>query len=227
MLNEKKGISLIVLVLIAVVVIVIGAVSVVLVMNNSNNDNSPTNNNNNANLNLNNETSPTKPQTDDNQTNNIDLIYTFKDPSKPVAFDYPNLKSIEEGTSQIFKNSRYVIAYCRETKEAELKDIPTELSEKFSRTISTHLIGDFNSFSIKESKEMNINNIKVLMIKGLLVAEFDDGSKVNYPMQGYTFKKSGMIVELIGFINEETNDTNKKEMEKTIEAMIKTLRDDR
>lgn len=225
MKKQKMGLSMIVTVVIILVIAVLITVGIILVTSNRT-DTDVTSNNGEVGTD-DGQTNSTNQEVNDSQTNNIDLIYTFKDPSKPVAFDYPNLKSIEEGTSRIFKNSRYVIAYCRDTKEAELKDIPMELSEKFSIATSTHLIGTFNSFTVKESKEMNINGIKVLMIKGLLVAEFDDGSKVNYPMQGYTFEKAGMIVELIGFINEESNDANQKEMETTVEAIIKTLRDDR
>lgn len=225
MKKQKIGLSMIVTVVMILVIAVLITVGIIVTNNNETNTD-VTNNNGEVGTN-DDQTNITDQEVNDDLMNDIHLIYTFKDPSKPVAFDYPNLKSIEEGTSQIFKNSRYVIAYCRDTKAAELKDIPMELSEKFSRATSSHLIGTYNSLSIKESKEININDIKVLMIKGLLIAEFGDGSKVSYPMQGYTFEKAGMIVELIGFINEESNDTNQKEMENTTEAMIKTLRDDR
>lgn len=161
------------------------------------------------------------------ENNDVKLVYTFKDPSKPVAFDYPNLKSIEEGTSHIFKNARYIIAYCRDVKGANLKDIPTELFEEFKTTTSSHMNGTFSSFEINETKEMNINNVKVLMIKGHIISRYDDGSTIDLPMKGYAFEKDGIIVELIGYINEENNDDNQKEMEKTIDAMIKTLRSDR
>lgn len=170
---------------------------------------------------------------DDNQNTEtddktkIDLIYTFKDPINPVAFDYPNFKSIEEGTSQIFKNSKYVIAYCCDSGTADLKDIPNALSEKFGRFINTHIKGSFSSLNINKTEEIKINGTDVLLVKGTLVAVYDDGSTINLPMCGYTFAKGEKIYELIAILSEESNDVNQNEMEQTIEAMINTLRDDR
>ena len=157
----------------------------------------------------------------------IDLTYTFKDPGKPVVFDYPNLKCIEEGTSQIFMNSKYVIAYCRDSINADLADIPTAMSEKFGSVVNSYIEGSFASFDVAETKEMDINGVVVLMVKGTLVATYDDGSEINLPMKGYTFSKEDMVCELIAVLSEESNDKNQTEMEETIEAMIQTLREER
>lgn len=73
MLNDKKGISLIVLVLIAVVVIVIGSISIVLVMNNDNNNGTnPNNNLNNGNI------GNSIVENEDNNTNNQYDVITEK-----------------------------------------------------------------------------------------------------------------------------------------------------
>ena len=159
--------------------------------------------------------------------NKINLMYTFEDPSKPVVFDYPNLKCIEEGTSRIFKNSKYVMVYCRDSGNCDLKDIPNTLSEKFGRAVNTHIEGSFSTFNLTETKNIQINGIDVLLAKGSLVATYDSGNKINLPLCGYTFAKDEMIYELIAILSEETNDVNQKEMEQTIEAMINTLREDR
>ncbi len=211
----------------AILLIIVAGIILYFVMNQDKKDsNNNPNANINENLNNNNENS-NEVNNDDNKTNNIDLVYTFKDPSKPVAFDYPNLKSIEEGTSQIFKNSKYVIAYSREEKNAELKDIPMQLLEKFKYITRTHIEGTCASISVEETKEMKVNETSILEIKGHIISEYDDGTRLNLPMKGYTFKKEDTIFQLIGFINEEANENNQKEMEDTIDAMIKTLRDDR
>lgn len=157
----------------------------------------------------------------------VDLIYTFKDPSKPVAFDYPNLKVIEEGTSRVFKNSKYVIVYCRDSGEKELQDIPPALGDKFGYAVNTHITGSFSSFDIAKTDNMKVNGTDVLAIKGVIVSAYSDGSTVDLPMLGYTFIKDGMICELIGVLPDGENDADQAEMEKTVAAMIQTLRDDR
>lgn len=171
----------------------------------------------------------TSSETADNKQDEskVDLMYTFEDPSKPVVFDYPNLKCIEEGTSRVFKNSKYVMVYCRDTGNCELKDIPNTLSEKFYNSTDTHLIAPFESFSIEKTDSISVSNQNVLQINGYVVVKRGDGSLVNLPMQGYTFIKEDTICELIAVLNEETNDTNQSEMEETVEAMIKTLREQR
>lgn len=157
----------------------------------------------------------------------IELIYTFKDPGNPVAFDYPNLKSIEEATSQVFKNSKYIIVYCTDTGDCELKDIPTSLSENFYHATDIHLTAPFDSFSIEKTNSLKVGEQELLQINGHVVVKRSAGTLVNLPMQGYTFKKDGVLYELIGVLNEESNPENQAEMEATVEAMISTLRDDR
>lgn len=159
--------------------------------------------------------------------NGVKLMYTFKDSSKPVAFDYPNMKSIEEGTSQVFKNSKFMIVYTRDSKQTDLGGIIDELSEKFKTATSTHLIGEFDSFVVNKSAEKTINQTTVLLVEGHVVAKFNDGSSANYPMRGYTFAKGDVVCELIAVLSEQANNANQEEMEKTIDAIIATLRDDR
>lgn len=166
-------------------------------------------------------------QDDVKNDDGIDLMYTFKDPSKPVAFDYPNMKCIEETTSRVFKTSKYIIVYCRDSKKSELGNIPTELIEDFKSATSTHLEGTFDSFSLTNTEEKTINQTDTLLVKGYVVSKYDDGSTINLPMRGYTFAKGDVVCELIAVLNEETNDANQEEMEKTIDAIIETLRDDR
>lgn len=170
---------------------------------------------------------PTKATENTQGNNGIDLMYTFKDPSKPVAFDYPNMKSIEEGTSQVFKNSKFLIVYCRDTKQAALNDVIGELSEKFSNATRTHLEGTFESFSVTKTENKTINQTEVLLVEGVVVAKYDDGTSIQLPMRGYTFAKGDVVCELIAVLNEESNVANQEEMNKTIDAIIATLRDDR
>ncbi|NLJ15655.1 MAG: hypothetical protein GX346_00785, partial [Clostridiales bacterium] len=48
-----------------------------------------------------------------------------------------------------------------------------------------------------------------------------------YPMKGYTFTKNGTIFQMIGMLSDEINDEYQEEMEKTVDAMISTLREER
>ena len=191
-----------------------------------------------------NSTSVSEPKSDDTSTseskdnNGIDLmythtdLYTFKEGIPAIEFDYPNLKSIGEGLTRIFKNNKFVIAYTRSSErgkvydDIDLIDIPDELSESFARGVSTHILGDFTSFKIDEQEEKEINGTEVLMIKGHIVGSWSDGSTDTYPMKGYTFTKNGTIFQMIGFLNEKSNDEYQAEMEKTVDAMISTLRFD-
>lgn len=170
---------------------------------------------------------PTKATEEAQGNSGIDLMYTFKDPSKPVAFDYPNMKSIEEGTSQVFKNSKFLIVYCRDTKQATLNNVVQELSEKFGTATRTHLEGTFDSFSVTKTENKTINQTDVLLVEGVVVSKYDDGTSIQLPMRGYTFAKGDVVCELIAVLNEESNTTNQEEMNKTIDAIIATLRDDR
>lgn len=173
----------------------------------------------------------TTEQKDDTvEKNDIELMYTFKDPGQPVAFDYPNLKSIEEGTSQVFKNSKYIIVYCRDEKKVELDAIVDTLTEKFKMATSTHLKGEFDSFAIDSSESTKLGDVDALIINGSVIQKYDDGSTIKLPIRGYVFSKGGIACEVIGSINEELNESNKanqEEMTKTIDAMMSTLRDDR
>jgi len=174
-------------------------------------------------------------QTDENPVNNddisddldVDLLYTFEDPSKPVVFDYPNMKCVEEGTSRIFKNSKYVIVYCRDSGNCNLEDIPNSLSEKFYNSTDIHLTAPFDSFDIKDTNSLKIKDQELLQIGGCVVVKRGDGTLVNLPMKGYTFVKDDAIFELIAVLSEESNDENQVEMEATIDAMINTLREER
>lgn len=157
----------------------------------------------------------------------VELMFTFKDPSKPVVFDYPNLKCIEEGTSRVFKNSKYVIVYCRENGNCDMKEIPDALSEKFYNSTDIHLTAPFDSFLIEKTDVLDISGQEVLQLNGDVIVKRGDGTLVNLPMQGYSFVKDDTIYELIAVLREETNDANQAEMEATVEAMIKTLRDER
>lgn len=159
--------------------------------------------------------------------NKIELIYTFKDAGKPVVFDYPNLKSIEEATSNVFKNSKYVIVYCRDTGNCELKDIPEALSEDFYNATDIHLTAPFESFLIEETTPMSVSEQEMLQINGYVVVKRSGGTLVNLPMQGYTFIKDDLICELIAVLNEENNETDQLEMEEIVAAMISTLREER
>ncbi len=192
-----------------------------------------------------NSTSVSEPKSDDTSTseskdnNGIDLmythtdLYTFKEGIPAIEFDYPNLKSIGEGLTRIFKNNKFVIAYTRSSErgkvydDIDLIDIPDELSESFAWAIDTHFTPDFSSFSIDEQEEKEINGTEVLMIKGKLVATYMSGTVVEYPMKGYTFTKNGTIFQMIGMLSDESNDEYQEEMEKTVDAMISTLREER
>ena len=161
-----------------------------------------------------------------------DAPYTLDDKKPSIIFDYPNLKSIMEGYTQIFKNSKFVIAFTwsemgKVYDDIDLIDIPDELSESFARGVSTHIKKEFQSFKIDEQEEKEINGTKVLMIKGKLVGAHITGGEVEYPMKGYTFTKNGTIFQMIGFLNKKSNDEYQEEMEKTVDAMISTLREER
>lgn len=158
---------------------------------------------------------------------NIDLIYTFKDPSYPVAFDYPNIKLVEEGTSMIFKKNNYLVIYCRDSKQAELNNVVAELTKKFQLATTTYLNGEFDSFTTVYSESKTINDTEVLMVEGAVVTKYDDGSSIELPMYGYTFSKGDVICEILGVLNERTDEVQQEDMEKTVDAMIATLRDDR
>lgn len=170
---------------------------------------------------------PTKAPEDTQSDNGVDLMYTFKDPSKPVAFDYPNMKLIEEATSRVFKNSKFMIVYSRDTKQMDLSEVLTALSEEFKNATSSHLIGQFDSFSVSTSEKKTVNQTEVLLVEGYVTAKFDDGTSVKYPMRGYTFAKGDVVCQLIAILSEESNAANQEEMNKTIDAIIATLRDDR
>lgn len=157
----------------------------------------------------------------------IDLTYTFEDPSVDIAFDYPDLECIEEGSSQIFKHSRFVIAYTKDFKAAELQEIPTELIEKCKDATDAYLPGTLKSFKISNSKTIEINGTGVLMIKGLFVSEVSTGRNVNLPMQGYTFAMDGAICQMVAVLYDEATEDDLYEMQRTVEAMIGSLRADR
>lgn len=169
----------------------------------------------------------TEQKDDTAEKNDIELMYTFKDPGYPVAFDYPNLKCIEEGTSRVFKNSKYIIVYCRDEKKVELDAIVDTLTEKFKMATSTHLAGEFDSFAIDSSESTKLGDVDALIINGSVIAKYLDGSTIKLPIRGYVFSKGDVVCEVIGTINEESNDVNQAEMTKTIDAMMSTLRDDR
>ncbi len=166
-------------------------------------------------------------QTDTGEKDGIDLVYTFKDPSKPVAFDYPNFKSIEEGTSQVFKNSEYVIVYCRDSINTELNNVINELKEKFKNATRTHIEGTCDSFDIVTSEKKEINGIEMLLVNGSLIAKYDDNSTIKLPLHGYTFAKGDTVYELIAVLNDESNNSGQEEMENILDAMIATLREAR
>lgn len=161
-------------------------------------------------------------------TSDVDLIYTFKDPRYPIAFDYLEMKCIEETTSRIFKRGNFVISYCRDKKTCDINDITTELAKEYASASRTHLKAYFKEFDIEKKQEMVINQTKDLQIDGKIVAYFDSGTEITLPMRGYTFAKGESICELIAVLNKsEPNAEEKAEMDKTIDAMIQTLREDR
>lgn len=162
-----------------------------------------------------------------NEESRIDLMYTFEDARKPVVFDYPNSKLIEEGTSRVFKNSKYIIVYCKDNKQVELNKIIDELTENFKSATSTHLEGEFDSFSITNTEKKTVNQTDLLLVNGKVIAKYDDGSSIQLPLYGYTFARDDAVFELLAVLNEETNDPNQKEMENTLDAMIATLREAR
>ena len=85
-------------------------------------------------------------------------------------------------------------------------------------------IGFFIANSIEnEIEEKNEKYYKSLKIDNN-VDQFKYAINTNI---GYTFAKGDVVCELIAVLNEETNDVNQEEMEKTIDAIIVTLRDDR
>lgn len=161
-----------------------------------------------------------------------ELIYTFKDPFYKIAFDYPDFQVIEEATSRIFRNSsQWFIDYSiADDMVYDLEEIPEKLMEYFKYATNTKItIGDAKEFDIKEKNEITINGTEVLEIKGnLLTLDDYNGATSTLPMIGYTFVKDGCSAELIGVIDGEDKDgAFYAEMEKTIKAMINTLRDDR
>lgn len=170
---------------------------------------------------------PTKGNEDPADKNEIELIYTFKDAGEPVVFDYPNMRVISEGTSRIFKNSKFVVAYCKETKQAALGDILNELSSKFEMATGTHIEGTFDSYSVTRTENKRVNQTDVLLVEGFVVAKYSSGNTIELPMRGYTFAKGDMICQLVAVLNEEENAADQAEMEKTIDAMIATLREER
>lgn len=159
-----------------------------------------------------------------------ELIYTFEDPGYRIVFDYPDFQVIEEATSRIFRNSsQWFIDYSiADDMVYDLEEIPEKLMEYFEYAVNTYISGDAKEFDITEKNEMTINGTEVLEIKGNLVSVYDSGNKNYLPMIGYTFVKDGCSAELIGVIDGEDKDgVLYAEMEKTIKAMINTLRDDR
>lgn len=160
-----------------------------------------------------------------------ELIYTFEDPGYSIVFDYPDFQVIEEATSRIFRNSsQWFIDYSRDKTPYDLEEIPEKLMEYFQYATNTKItIGDAKEFDIKEKNEITINGTEVLEIKGnLLTLDDYNGATSTLPMLGYTFVKDGCSAELIGVIDGEDKDgAFYAEMEKTIKAMINTLRDDR
>lgn len=161
-----------------------------------------------------------------------ELIYTFKDPFYKIAFDYPDFQVIEEATSRVFRNSsQWFIDYSiADDMVYDLEEIPEKLMEYFKYATNTKItIGDAKEFDIKEKNEITINGTEVLEIKGnLLTLDDYNGATSTLPMIGYTFVKDGCSAELIGVIDGEDKDgAFYAEMEKTIKAMINTLRDDR
>lgn len=164
------------------------------------------------------------------KSENSELIYTFKDPGCKIAFDYPDFQVIEEATSRIFRNSsQWFIDYSRDKTPYDLEEIPEKLMEFFQYATETKItIGGAKEFDIKEKNEITINGTEVLEIKGNLISDDGDGNSSTLPMIGYTFVKDGCSAELIGVIDGEDKDgAFYAEMEKTIKAMINTLRDDR
>lgn len=163
------------------------------------------------------------------KSENNELIYTFEDPGYRIVFDYPDFQVIEEATSRIFRNSsQWFIDYSRDKTPYDLEEIPEKLMEYFEYAVNTYISGDAKEFDITEKNEMTINGTEVLEIKGNLVSAYDSGNKNYLPMIGYTFVKDGCSAELIGVIDGEDKDgAFYAEMEKTIKAMINTLRDDR
>ena len=168
---------------------------------------------------------PTKGNEESTDKNEIELIYTFEDPSKPVVFDYPNMRVIEEGTSRVFANSKFVVVYCRDAKQAALNDILGELSGKFKSATRTHLEAFFDSYSLTKTETKRINQTDVLLVEGVIVAKYSSGDTIQLPMRGYTFAKGDAICQLVAILNEEENAADQAEMEKTIDAMIATLRE--
>ena len=155
--------------------------------------------------------------------NGIEMEYTFGDTWKDVFFDYPQLHVIEENTSTVFKNSKYVIAYS--TKESTVEDtvITEELLPDFQYATKTHILGKIESLKITSEKEIKIGDYELLQIDGSAVIIHSDESKSESLIHGYTFKYDNAIFELIGISRDGSNEYN-EEMTATVDAMIKTLR---
>lgn len=168
------------------------------------------------------------PSTNEDTTEDL-LIYTYKDNSKAVAFDYPNAQVIDEAYCDVFKTTyEYYIAYTYGDGVHNLEDVIDILMPTFASTTTVHnVVGTAKEFVIAEQEKININDTDILQIEGSLIVENDFGTQYTLPMKGYVFCKDGGCSQLIGVVTEEDDGTFYNEMTMYLDAMIKTLRDDR
>lgn len=157
-------------------------------------------------------------------SDDIEWFGTFKDVNNPVAFDYPECRTIEEGYSEVFSFDGYYIVYCVEQKQAELDGIISELSEQFAKNTTSHLTGTFDSFLVNSSEETTINGTDALELDGEVLSHYDDGTQINSVMHSYTFAKSDAICGLIGYVDmSDTYADSREENEVTIVIIMSVL----
>ena len=236
MLNEKKGISLIVLVLIVVAVIIIGAVSIVLVMNNDKEDSSATNNslnnpNNNPQVNIDKNDTISNKQNNNNAT--VLTGGTHKVPGKNIFVDVPNWDPME--LTHKMMTTVYKIQGSKYVSITDTDDKVNSLSEAYQKTFDVfkenmYRYHPINYISITSEKTEKVNSLEVYRFEGTMNCRAPNNTSVYYDayVVGYSFILNDTPCSIIGSVQDvEQEQSMIKEMKSIIDAMIKTVRTER
>jgi len=168
-----------------------------------------------------------------------DLSYlgsTYRNSRYNVSIDGPNLQSFFERNSQLWNaDSRYLVIFgiYREVwshveRDAikTLEDIIPNMKKPIIASSQAKSYTTINDVVITEEEKINVNGMETNRFVGYFDCASEDGSVSDRYIVGYTFFAKGEPGYLLGTVS--SNDQEEKyieEVTKTVDDMIKTLRD--
>ena len=167
------------------------------------------------------------------ENNSVDLSYTHKVSSKQIYVDVPNWDSME-----LTKQMMTTVYKIQGSKYVAITDIDKQvnsLSEAYQATFDVFKANMYryhpiNSISITSEKTEKINGLEVYRFEGTMNCRKPDDTSSNYDayVVGYSFVINGVPCSIIGSVQDVKQEQSMiKEMKATVEAMIKTVRNNR